>query len=239
MEENNRPCNQSTASFWAQLDVLRGVLLRMVAAVIVASVVMFAAMPWLFDHLLMAPAKGVRLMSTQMGSQLLIHLSLSLQMAIVAVMPLLVYLAWRFVAPGLYPREKRYASRAFLAGGVLFYTGLAVGYFLIFPMTLRFLAVYRLSEAIPNIFTIDSYVDNFITIELGMGLCFELPLVACLLGKIGILRRGFFNRYRRHAIVMLLVVAAVITPTTDPFTLFAVFIPLYLLWEVSALTVKR
>ncbi len=105
-----------------------------------------------------------------------------------------------------------------------------------FPLTLRFLADYQLSALIPNQISLDSYMDNFMMLILVMGIVFELPLVAWMLGKAGIVSRGLFNRYRRHAVVALLVAAAVITPTGDPFTLMVVYLPLYLLWELSALT---
>ena len=118
----------------------------------------------------------------------------------------------------------------------MFFLGVATGYFLVFPLTLRFLADYQLSSLIPNQISLDSYMDNFMMLILVMGIVFELPLVAWLLGKAGIVSRGLFNRYRRHAVVALLVAAAVITPTGDPFTLMVVFLPLYLLWELSALT---
>jgi len=121
----------------------------------------------------------------------------------------------------------------------LFHLRIAVGYFLVFPITMRFLFTYQLSTTIHNQLSLDSYMDNFLMLNLVMGLVFELPLLAWTLSAIGILRRKFFSRYRRHAVVVLLVLAAVITPTGDPFTLMIVFLPLYLLFEVSALIVKK
>ncbi len=116
----------------------------------------------------------------------------------------------------------------------MFYLGVATGYFLVFPLAVRFLAGYQLSEAIRPIVSLDSYMDNFFMLLVMMGTVFELPLLAWLLGRIGVLTRSFFRRYRRHAIVVLLIVAAVITPTGDPFTLFLVFTPIYALWEIGA-----
>jgi len=121
----------------------------------------------------------------------------------------------------------------------MFYLGVAVGYYLVFPLTVRFLSDYQLSELVPNVISLDSYTDTFVTIVFLMGVVFELPLLAWLLGRMGLLTRNFFALYRRHAIVALLVLAAVITPTGDPFTLFAVFIPIYLLWEFSATLVPK
>ncbi len=112
-----------------------------------------------------------------------------------------------------------------------------MGYFMVFPITLRFLADYHVSEAIPNQISLDSYIDTFLMLVLMMGIVFELPLVAWLLGKLHLLHRQFFGRYRRHAVVALLLLAAIITPTGDPFTLGIVFLPIYLLYEASAMLV--
>ena len=116
----------------------------------------------------------------------------------------------------------------------MFWIGVAVGYFLVFPITLRFLADYHVSEMVPNQISLDSYMDTFLMLIFIMGIVFEMPLVAWLLGNVGILHREFFKKYRRHAIVILLILAAVITPTGDPFTLAIVFLPIYLLYELSA-----
>lgn len=247
-------------TFWDHLDALRGVLFRMGATLAVAAVAMFCLMPRIFDSIILAPCHGsfplytlfdrlatlggeapaetadftVSLINTQLASQFFIHLSLSFQLALIVTFPLLIYQLWGFVSPALYPHERRNASMAFIWGNLLFYLGMATAYFLIFPLTLRFLAGYQLSADIPNTITLDSYMDNFISILFVMGVTFEIPLLAWGLVRAGVIDRGFFTRYRRHAIVALVVAAAVITPTSDPFTLAAVFLPLYLLWELSA-----
>lgn len=252
-------------TFWDHLHALRGVLWRGVAAVLVVSVGLFCVMPELFERVILAPCRGdfplyrlmerlsalmgggaeaaevwdMGLINTQLASQLFVHISASVQGAVVVCFPVLLWLVWGFVSPALYAGERRYASVAFVAGNVLFYIGMAVGYWLVFPMTLRFLAGYQLSDAIVNTITLDSYMDNFIGILFVMGLVFEIPLVAWVLGRIGMLSRSVFGRYRRHAVVALVVAAAVITPTSDPLTLAVVFVPLYLLWEVSALLVPK
>lgn len=253
-------------TFWDHLDELRGVLIKMAAVIAVAFVGLFCLMPRIFDAVILAPCYGsfplyrwfdslaalagdtsadasgfsVALINTQLASQFFIHMSLSFQLALILTFPLLIYFLWEFVSPALYPSEKRNATAIFFFGNLLFYLGIATAYFLIFPLTLRFLAEYQLSSAIPNTITLDSYMENFMSILLVLGVTFEIPLLTWALGKMGILRRSFFSRYRRHAIVVLVIAAAVITPTSDPFTLTAVFIPLYLLWELSArLTPKK
>ena len=149
-----------------------------------------------------------------------------------------IYQLWTFVSPGLYAGEKRHARGAFLAGNIMFFIGIGVGYFLVFPLTLRFLAEYQVSEMVPNQISLDSYMSNFLTLNFIMGLVFELPLLCWLLSNMGLITRRFFKTYRRHAIVILLILAAFITPSSDPFTLSVVFVPLYALYELSAWVVK-
>lgn len=249
-------------TFWDHAEQLRGTLLRIAAIIVGIGAVLFAFMDDIYDSVILAPCRSdfplyrlldlierksgmvefpsglqhfhVDLINTELASQFFLHVSTSGWLALVLGFPFVIYQLWRFISPGLYPSERRNAGSAFFWGCLMFYLGVAVGYFLVFPLTLRFLATYQLSEMIPNVITIDSYMDNFIVLTLAMGITFELPLLAWLLGRIGVLTRTFFDRYRRHAIVVLLIVAALITPTGDPFTLLVVFLPIYLLWECSA-----
>lgn len=246
--------------FWEHAEALRGVLLRMVAFLAVLTVVLFAAMPSIFDSVILAPCHGdfvtyqwldkiseasslsdtggerfeVHFVNIRLASQFFIHTTTAFWLAVVISFPVCVYMLWGFVSPGLYEEEKRGIRWAFLAGNLMFFLGVATGYFLVFPLTLRFLADYQLSALIPNQISLDSYMDNFLALILVMGIVFELPLVTWIVGKTGVLTRGVFTRYRRHAVVVLLIAAAVITPTGDPFTLTVVFLPLYILWELSA-----
>lgn len=254
-------------SFWDHLDALRGVLFRIALVMAAIAVAAFIAMPWVFDHVIMAPCSGtfptyaifdsiatalgfgselsadptfrIDIVSLELASQLFVHLSTAGWTAFLLGFPVIIYLLWGFIAPALYENEKRGAVRAFLMGNIMFYLGVAVGYFLIFPLTVRFLAQYQLSDAIRPIVSLDSYIDNFFMLLVMMGAVFELPLLAWLVGKAGLLHRSFFGKYRRHAIVVLLIVAALITPTGDPFTLFLVFLPIYCLWELSARLVPK
>lgn len=244
--------------FWDHLEALRKVLLQSAGIVAGLMCIYFAVMPELFDKVILAPcrqdfpvygmleriggsADGVRedvsLINIQLASQFMVHMSTSLWLAVVTSFPIIVYLLWGFVSPGLYESERRGARLAFLGGNVMFYLGAAIGYLLVFPLTLRFLAGYQLSSLVPNQISLDSYIETFMTLILVMGIVSELPVAAWLLGKTGLLGRGFFHRYRRHAIVGLLVLSAVITPTGDPFTLAIVFLPIYIIWELSALAV--
>ena len=254
--------SQQEMSFWEHLDALRGVMFRAIALLFAAGVILFIFMPDIFDSVILGPCRGdfityrlfdklaalfpqlhgdtpatdfsISLINIQLASQFFIHMSASWGLGLVFCCRVLIYFLWVFVTPGLYANARRGARRAFLFGNTMFFLGVGVGYFLVFPLTVRFLADYQLSELIPNQISIDSYMDTFITIVLMMGLLFELPLLAWLLGRMGLLTRQFFSRYRRHAIVALLILAAIITHTGDPVTLFVVFIPVYMLWEFSA-----
>ena len=121
----------------------------------------------------------------------------------------------------------------------MFIIGCLVGYFIVFPLIFRFLITFELSASIENMISLDSYMNNFYTLILVMGLVFELPLVFWLLSNLGLIYRSFFRKYRRHAIVGSLIAAALITPSGDPFSLFVVTIPIYMLWEISAFVVKK
>lgn len=252
-------------TFWDHLDALRGVLIKIALLMVILTIGSFIVMPWMFDHVILAPCDQsfplyrwldslaaampgtldirpdfhVDLVSVQLTSQFMIHMSASLWMAFVVGFPIIIYLLWGFVSPGLYEHEKRGIRRVFLAGNLMFFIGVLVGYFLVFPIAVRFLADYHLSDRIATLVSLDSYMDNFFTLLLLMGAIFELPLVAWFLGRIGILKRSFFRRYRRHAIVILAIVAAAVTPTGDPFSLVAVFAPIYALWEGSRLLVPE
>lgn len=237
------------SSFWDHAEVLRGVLLRILAVLGVLLCVCFAVMPRVFDTVVLAPchtdfplyslpgaglSADVSLVNIRLASQFFIHMTSALYLALVLGLPVVLLLLWGFIAPGLYPEERRGTAPALAGACAMFYAGVAVGYFLVFPLTLRFLADYQLSALVPNQVSLDSYIDAFFMTLLCMGLAFELPVVAWLLGRLGVLKRWMFSDYRRHAIVAILVAAAVITPSGDPFTLLVVFAPLYLLWEISA-----
>ena len=253
-------------SFWDHIDALRSVLIRIVVVLVATALGLFFVMPAIFDSVILAPCHGdfvlyrlfermtssvswlpqfttdgfnVELINIKLASQFFIHMSTSFWLALVLTFPIVLYFLWTFVAPALYPREKRGVKTAFLIGCLMFFLGVAVGYFIVFPVTLRFLADYHVSQLVPNQISLDSYMDTFLMLIFVMGVIFELPLLAWLLGVLGVLHRGFFRTYRRHAVVVLLVLAAIITPTGDPFTLMVVFLPIYILYEVSAYLVPK
>ncbi|OAV69654.1 Sec-independent protein translocase protein TatC [Bacteroidales bacterium Barb6XT] len=259
---------QDEMSFWDHLEELRWTLFRSVLALFLFAILLFAFMRGkygLFDAFVLAPTRGdfityrvfckagnyfgvvsdfcdtafqINIFNIKMASQFFTHMTTSFWMALVLAFPYLMFEVWKFISPALYEEEKKDVKWVFLFGTLMFFLGCSVGYFTVFPITLRFLATYQISEAITEQVSLESYMDNFLMLIFIMGIVFEMPLVSWLLSKLGLLHRGFFHNYRRHAVVALLVAAAFITPSGDPFTLSLVFIPLYALYELSACFVK-
>jgi len=142
------------------------------------------------------------------------------------------------VSPALYDNERHYATLLVASGYLMFMSGTLLNYFLIFPLTVKFLGTYQVSEDVANMLTLQSYMDTLIMMSLVMGIVFELPVVSWILGKMGLLTAPLMRTWRKHAIVAILIVSAVITPTTDAFTLLIVALPIWLLYEVSILIVR-
>lgn len=225
-------------TFWEHLEELRSRLWRMVVAALVATVVCFCFKEPLFAVIL-APKGDLPLINIEITQQFFTHMRVALWMGIIVVSPYLIYQLFAFVAPGLYELERRMAIRATGGGYMLFLAGVLLNYFIIFPFTVQFLGTYQVSSDVPNQISLSSYIGLLVTMTLLMGAVFELPILCWLLGKFGVLKSTFMRKYRRHAIVAILIVGAVITPTGDPFTLSLVSVPIYLLWELSILIVKK
>lgn len=153
--------------------------------------------------------------------------------------PYLIWQIYGFVSPALYPNEKRAAGSIIGFGTLLFFCGVALNYLIIFPFAFRFLSTYQVQAEVVNQIALSSYISTLLILSLMMGLLFEMPLVVWALGRAGLLTAGTLRHYRRHAVVILCILAAVITPTGDAFTLLLVTLPLYLLYEISILTLPR
>jgi len=167
------------------------------------------------------------------------HLTTSIYIGLLVASPYILYELFRFVSPALYDNERRYSVRAIFAVYFLFMVGVLVSYFLLFPISFRFLGTYSVAERIHSTITLDSYVSTFTTLTLLMGVVFQLPVVAYVLGRLGIVNAPMLARYRKHAFLVIMTVAAIITPGQDILTLSLVTLPLYLLYEVSIRVVKR
>lgn len=252
-------------TFWEHLDELRDSLIRMAVAVALCAIASFFFKETLF-RIILAPQESsfityrflamlsgcfhptvtavpdtfqVQLINTGLAQQFLLHVKASLYAGVLITSPYLIYLLFHFVAPALYDHERHYALRLVASGYLLFLLGVLLSYFLIFPLIFRFLGTYQVSQAVTNTITLESYMSSLMSITLSMGLLFEIPAICWLLGRMGIIDAAMMTRYRRHVIVVLLIVAAIITPTADVFTLSLVALPMWLLYEVGVLIVKQ
>jgi sec-independent protein translocase protein TatC len=238
-------------TFWDHLDELRSVIIRILVITVAAGAVIFCLKEELFA-IVLAPRSSdfityrllgvepfkISLMNTGLTEQFMIHLKTAMYAGVLVSSPYIIYLLFRFVSPALYDNERKYATALVGSGYLMFILGTLLNYFLIFPLTVKFLGTYQVSEDVANMLTLQSYMDTLLMMSLVMGIVFELPVVSWLLGKMGLINASIMRTWRKHAIVAILVVSAIITPTTDAFTLFIVALPIWLLYEVSILIVR-
>lgn len=245
--------NESSAgaTFWDHLDELRSRLVKMVLVIVLAAVAAFVLKDQLFAvvlapkssdfvsyRLLGIPPFSIQLINTGLTEQFMVHMRTAMFVGLLAASPYVIYELFRFVSPGLYANERRYALWLVGSAYVMFIAGLLLNYYLVFPLTVRFLGTYQVSTDVSNMLTVQSYIDTLIGMSFMMGVLFELPVLCWLLSRFGIINAPMMSQYRRHAIVAILIVAAIVTPTTDVFTLFVVSLPIWLLYELSILIVK-
>ena len=239
-------------TFWDHLEDLRKCIFRILGVFASAVVVLFFFKNFLFYQLILAPSKSdfflyqllgadfsMTLVNIEVAAQFLIHIRITLICALIVTFPVIIYQLWRFIAPALYENEKRTVKGAFAFASVLFYVGVAVGYALVFPLMLNFFSGYQVSPDIPNTFSLTSYISLFTSLVLTFGIVFEFPTVVAVLSSMGMLTKEGLSSYRKHAICVVLVLAAVITPSGDPFSLMVVSVPLYLLYEFSILICRK
>jgi len=254
----------SGMTFWDHLEVLRGVIFKALAIALVAAVAAFCFKGPLF-RIILAPSTPdfalyqgmaacaqklglnpegftdfhVDLFSATLTAQFMTHMKVAFYMGLIVSMPYILFLLYGFVAPALRKEEKKYTTAVVGWAYLLFMCGVLLNYFLIFPLAFRFLGTYQVSDAVPNMITLVSYIDLLMTMTLLMGIMFELPILSWFMAKLGVINAGFMKKYRKHAFVVILIVGAVITPTTDVFTLAVVSLPIYLLYEFSIGLVSR
>ena len=248
-------------SFWEHFDVLRTAIVKIAAVAVGFGIAAFCFKEWLFAVVLAPKDDGfvtyrlfnriaawaggetgsfaVQLINTGLAQQFIIHMKTALCAGVLCASPYILYQLFRFVSPALYANERKYVVRVVGGGYAMFVVGVLVSYFLIFPLTFRFLGTYQVSGDIANLITLDSYISTLVLMCLSMGIVFEIPILSWLFAKLGFLSADFMRRYRKHAIVAILVVAAIITPTSDVFTLSLVALPMWLLYEVSIFIVNK
>lgn len=245
-------------TFWGHVEVLRWVLVRCICVVFVLAVLAFCNKEFVFEHLIMAPCNAdfvtyrllarigmvanvgnIELININLASQLMTHISISFYLALVVAFPYLTVELWLFTAPALYKNERHPAAVTIVAFFFQFFLGLALAYFLIFPLTFNFLGTYQVSGRVANQISLNSYINTFIGLLFMMGLVFEMPIVAYFFAHIGVLKASFLRRWRKVAVVLVLVAAAFITPSTDVFTMLLVALPLWMLYEFSIIVVRK
>ena len=248
-------------TFWDHLDDLRDILIKIGIVVLLCGVIAFIFKDLLFS-IMLAPKNdnfityqwlgklggilsteqqdefSVSLINTGLAQQFVIHMKTALCFGVLCASPYIIYQLFSFISPALYSNEKEYAVKVVGWGYVMFMAGVMVGYLLIFPLTFRFLGTYQVAEDVTNLISLESYMSTLVMICIALGVVFELPVISWLTARLGIINSHNMKTYRKHAIVAILIVAAVITPTSDVFTLLAVSLPMWLLYEVSIAIVK-
>ena len=260
-EPDNNP-DPNLLTFGGHLEVLRRMLFRIIAVVMVLAIAIFCFKDKTFE-LLLAPSQWdfvtyryievllhklgsdftfnkfhINLIATELSSQFMTHISTALYLGLLGASPYILVELFRFITPALYENEKKYSVQVAVTMYLLFIVGVLMSYFILFPISFRFLGTYQVSSMVtPNI-TLKSYISTFTTLTLVMGLVFQLPVIAFFLGKLEVVNSEFLKHYRKYALIVIMLIAAIITPP-DLMTLILVTIPLYLLYEVSILVLKR
>lgn len=249
-------------TFGGHLEVLRRMLIRILIVTVVIAVAVFCFKDYTFN-ILLAPSKSdfclyrwierffaiigydfhfapfeIQLIATDLSSQFMTHISTSLYLGLLGASPYILFELFSFVSPALYDNERRYSIPVLIIIYTLFIVGILMSYYILFPISFRFLGTYSVAEQVHSTITLDSYISTFVTLTLVMGVIFQLPVVAYFLAKIGIIDGEMLARYRQYAFLIIMIVAAIITPP-DLMTLILVTIPLYLLYEVSIAVTRK
>lgn len=260
-KQNSKQPNGDMLTFGGHLEVLRQMLFRIIGVVglIAALVFCFKETTW---ELLLAPSEWnfctyrwieasmqtigidfhfeefhVEMIATDLSSQFMTHITTAVYLGILGASPFILYELFRFISPALYENERKYSVQVAGIIYVLFLLGVLMSYFVLFPISFRFLGTYSVSTKVVSNITLDSYISTFVSLTLVMGVVFQLPVIAFFFGKMGVISSALLEDYRKHSFIVIMLVAAIITPP-DLMTLVLVTIPLYLLYEVSIRVVK-
>lgn len=238
-------------TFWDHLEALRFLLFRTLGVWFVLSMVFFCFKDFLFGQVILAPTKAdffvyqwlgldvnLELINTDVTAQFMTHIKISFIAAIIVAVPYLIFEIWMFIKPALYKNERVAVRGAFLFASFLFYIGMAVGYVMVLPLMVNFFAKYQVSSEVTNMFNLSSYISLFSTMVLLFGLVFEFPSVVAVLSRIGLIHKKQMISAWRYAVAGIIILAAMITPTGDPFSLAIVSLPLFILYGFSILICK-
>ena len=251
--------------FWEHIEELRTYVIRSVIAIVISSFIAFFYKSFIFDSIILAPGKPsfitylvlcklsvllntpdlcvtkipIQYINIDLGGQFRFHILISIVAGLIFSFPFVFYQFWLFIKPALTQNEIKKSRGIVFYISALFIIGVLFGYYVITPLTVNFLASYELSPLIKNYITIDSYITSVTTLTFSMGLVFELPILIYFLSKIQIITPKFLKKYRKHAIVLLFLIAGFITPSTDMFTQTIVALPLVMLYELSIFISKK
>ena len=247
-------------TFFEHIEELRWHIIRALISVVVISIGVFAAKNFVFQHVILGPTspdfityqffcnlspdfcfypQNLQIITRDIQEQFISHIKVSLWLGFIIAFPYIFYEFWKFIKPGLYKNEIKAAKGMVVICSLLFLFGVSFGYFLIAPVAITFLSAYSVSPEIANTTTLAALVNSITMFTLPTGLIFEMPVVMYFLAKIGLVTGNFLSKYRRHSVVIITILSAVITPSPDVFTMLMVGIPLYLLYEISIVVTKR
>jgi sec-independent protein translocase protein TatC len=240
--QNPEP-EEKEMSFFDHLEELRWRVVRALLSVIVGTAVAWVFIDWIVDAVVLAPVvslnahlspgqQPIHLQNLRPFGQLFLYMQIAITAGILASFPYILYELWAFIAPGLMPKERRYIKSIVFFTTFCFFAGVSFAYFIMLPAALQFFAGFG-TATIENNISIGEYMSFVVSVVLAAGIVFELPMVSWFLSKLGILTPAFMRRYRRHAIVVVFIVAAALTPGTDPVSQILLAIPLMLLYEIS------
>ena len=250
-------------TYGGHLEVLRQMLFRILFVVCGIAIVVFCSKDITWE-ILLAPSEwnfctyrwiesiaakiglvdfhfayfSVDLITTDLSTQFMLHITTAMYLSLLLASPFVMYELFRFISPALYESEKKYSVRVAIIIYMLFIAGVLMTYYILFPISFRFLGTYSVAEKVHSTITLDSYIDTFATLTFVMGIVFQLPVISYLLCKMGFINAKMLSEYRKHSFIIIMLIAAVITPP-DLMTLVLVTIPLYLLYEVSIHIVRH
>jgi sec-independent protein translocase protein TatC len=229
----------SEMTFLEHLEELRWRLIYSIIGVGAGALLCWIFINILIDKILLTPARhaGVALQNLKPFGQLMLYFEVAMVGGAIVSLPNIFYQLWKFISPALKKTERRYISAIVAFSTICFLVGIVFAYFVMLPMSLKFAAQFGSAE-IKNIFAIDEYMSIIVSIMLGSGVVFELPMISFFLTKIGILTPAFMRKYRRHAIVLIFILAAFLTPSPDPVSQLILAAPLILLYEISIIISK-
>ncbi|HMN47769.1 MAG TPA: twin-arginine translocase subunit TatC [Ignavibacteriaceae bacterium] len=231
--------NEKEMTFLEHLEELRWRIIYSLIGIVVGTIIAWIFIDFLVDYVLLKPAKdsGADLQNLKPFGQLFLYMQVAIMVGLVISIPNIFYQFWKFISPALHKRERKYILWIVIFSSLCFLIGIAFAYFVMLPLALKFAAQFG-STAIKNQFAIDEYMSIIISVMLAAGLVFELPMISFFLSKLGILKPSFMRKFRKHAIVIIMIAAAILTPGTDPVSQIILAVPLVILYEISILISK-